>query len=96
MGLFPSGSALPYSIPNSASLNKPWANSEFPPEHTVRRGKPQDDRDGYTIIQDPQTGYYVYAIKTAEGDLAPSPFIAGRAVRSSRGKAHSACFIVLD
>jgi len=36
------------------------------------------DKAGYTIIQDPQSGYYVYALKTAEGDLAPSPFIAGR------------------
>ena len=29
------------------------------------------DKDGYTIIQDPQTGYYVYAIKR-DGDLVPS------------------------
>lgn len=31
------------------------------------------DKDGYTILQHPQTGYYVYAIKK-DGDLLPSNF----------------------
>jgi hypothetical protein len=35
------------------------------------------DKDGYTIIQDPDTGYYVYAIEK-DGDLAPSGFIVNR------------------
>jgi len=35
------------------------------------------DTEGYVIIQDPDTGYYVYAVKV-NGDLAPSKYIAGR------------------
>jgi len=34
--------------------------------------------DGYTIIPDPRTGWYTYALKTASGDLTASPYIAGR------------------
>jgi len=33
------------------------------------------DKSGYTIIQHPKTGYYVYAIER-DGDLLPSNFIA--------------------
>ena len=36
------------------------------------------DLAGYTIMADPKTGYYVYALKTAAGDLIASPYIAGR------------------
>jgi M6 family metalloprotease-like protein len=36
------------------------------------------DSNDYTIIQDPQTGYYVYAVKTLAGELVPSSFIVGR------------------
>ena len=32
------------------------------------------DAAGYTIIQDPATGYYVYAQKNGDGDLVPSVF----------------------
>lgn len=36
------------------------------------------DKSGYVIIQDPNTGYYVYAIKGGNGDLLPTAYIAGR------------------
>ncbi len=36
------------------------------------------DNNGYVIIQDPNTGYYVYAIKGGGGDLLPTAYIAGR------------------
>lgn len=36
------------------------------------------DRQGYTILQDPQTGYYVYGMLSEEGELVPSQLIAGR------------------
>ena len=36
------------------------------------------DRQGYTIVQDPQTGYYVYGVLSANGELVPSQLIAGR------------------
>ncbi|MCX6563286.1 MAG: M6 family metalloprotease domain-containing protein, partial [Candidatus Aminicenantes bacterium] len=36
------------------------------------------DLAGYTIMADPKTGFYVYALKTAAGDLVASPYIAGR------------------
>lgn len=32
------------------------------------------DKNGYTIIRNPKTGYYVYAVKK-EGDLLPSPYM---------------------
>ena len=35
------------------------------------------DSAGYTIIQDPQTGYYVYAIES-EGELLPSSYVVGK------------------
>ena len=35
------------------------------------------DADGYTIVQDPVTGQYVYAA-LAEGDLVPTTFVAGK------------------
>ena len=35
------------------------------------------DADGYTIVQDPVTGQYVYAA-LAEGDLVPTNLVAGR------------------
>ena len=34
------------------------------------------DSAGYTIVQDPQTGYYVYAVES-EGELFPSAYIVG-------------------
>ncbi len=36
------------------------------------------DKDGFTIIQDPVTGYYVYAKKINQ-NLHPTPYIAGKA-----------------
>jgi len=36
------------------------------------------DRGDYTIVVDPASGYYVYAVKGADGELMPSPYIAGR------------------
>ena len=35
------------------------------------------DLAGYTIMQHPDTGFYVYAIKTANGDLAASSLHSG-------------------
>ena len=35
------------------------------------------DRDNFTIVQDPQTGYYVYAV-AEKGNLIPSPNIVGK------------------
>lgn len=34
------------------------------------------DEDGYTIVQDPDTGYYVYALEGDE-DVVPSPYRVG-------------------
>lgn len=34
------------------------------------------DEDGYTIVQDPDTGYYVYALEGDE-DIVPSPYRVG-------------------
>lgn len=42
------------------------------------------DADGYTIVQNPQTGYFVYAIKEG-GCLKPSPWIAGQHNPASKG-----------
>lgn len=36
------------------------------------------DSEGYTIVQDPSTGFYVYAVR-AKGRLLPSALVAGRA-----------------
>ncbi|MBR4217933.1 MAG: M6 family metalloprotease domain-containing protein [Bacteroidales bacterium] len=44
------------------------------------------DKDGYTIIQDKQTGYYVYAIREGEA-LAPTSYIAGKVNPASVGLA---------
>ena len=35
------------------------------------------DKDGYTIVRNPETGYLVYADKV-DGKLVPTPFVAGR------------------
>src|SRR5574344_2144483 len=35
------------------------------------------DAQGYTIVRNPHSGYYVYAIKR-QGSLVPSTYIAGR------------------
>ncbi|HNX01412.1 MAG TPA: M6 family metalloprotease domain-containing protein [Candidatus Cloacimonadota bacterium] len=42
------------------------------------------DKDHYTIIQNPNTGWYTYAVKNGEG-VAPSSFIAGRIDPKSAG-----------
>ena len=42
------------------------------------------DSNGYTIIQHPQTGYYVYA-DTRDGHLVPTEFIANRQDPASKG-----------
>ena len=42
------------------------------------------DKDGYTIIQHPQTGYYVYA-EVRDGHLAATEFVAGQHDPASKG-----------
>jgi M6 family metalloprotease-like protein len=42
------------------------------------------DENGYTIIQDPVTGYYVYA-NLVNGELVPTPFVVGKADLSLTG-----------
>ena len=42
------------------------------------------DKDGYTIIQHPQTGYYVYA-ENRDGKLVATEFIAGSLDPASKG-----------
>ncbi|MCX6576634.1 MAG: M6 family metalloprotease domain-containing protein [Candidatus Aminicenantes bacterium] len=37
------------------------------------------DADGYTIIQHPVTGFYMYAANDAQGNVVPTNLIAGRA-----------------
>ena len=44
------------------------------------------DAEGYTILQDPQTGYYVYASLVA-GQLLPTNYIVGRVNPSTTGLA---------
>ena len=44
------------------------------------------DKDGYTIMRNPETGYLVYADKV-DGKLVPTPFIAGRADAQSLERA---------
>jgi M6 family metalloprotease-like protein len=36
------------------------------------------DKDDFTIVQDPGSGYFVYAVSDESGDIVPSAFIAGR------------------
>jgi M6 family metalloprotease-like protein len=43
------------------------------------------DADHYTIIQDPVTGYYVYAVEGADGDVAPSIYQVGKVKPPSVG-----------
>ncbi len=47
-----------------------------------------DGRD-YTIVIDPASGYFVYAMKGADGELVPSPYIAGRSDPAALGLARS-------
>jgi len=42
------------------------------------------DKDGYTIMQHPETGYYVYADKR-DGKLVPTDFVAGLFDPASKG-----------
>jgi M6 family metalloprotease-like protein len=42
------------------------------------------DANGYTIIQDHTTGYYVYAV-AAKGGLVPTPYVAGQIDPASMG-----------
>lgn len=35
------------------------------------------DKDGYTIIQNPETGYYTYAVRR-NGDISPSEYIVNK------------------
>ena len=35
------------------------------------------DSLGYTIVEDPQTGWYVYALPAADGQIAPSNYVVG-------------------
>ena len=43
------------------------------------------DSLGYTIVEDPQTGYYVYALPAAEGQIAPSNYVVGVADPAALG-----------
>jgi M6 family metalloprotease-like protein len=43
------------------------------------------DREGYTIIQDPATGYYVYAVLESHGDLVSSGYAVGSIHPKSAG-----------
>ncbi len=43
------------------------------------------DSNGYTIVQDPDTGYYMYAAPGPSGTLAPSAHIAGRSNPAALG-----------
>jgi M6 family metalloprotease-like protein len=36
------------------------------------------DADNFTVIQDPVTGFYVYAVEEADGDVAPSIYRVGK------------------
>jgi M6 family metalloprotease-like protein len=47
-----------------------------------------DSRD-YTIVLDPTSGCFVYAVKGADGELVPSPYIAGRSDPAALGLARS-------
>lgn len=42
------------------------------------------DADGFTIVKNPQTGYYVYAVKE-NGQVVPSPYVAGKVSPRSVG-----------
>jgi M6 family metalloprotease-like protein len=42
------------------------------------------DADGYVVIRDPETGYFVYAVKV-EGRLQPTAFVVGEAVPADLG-----------
>lgn len=42
------------------------------------------DADGFTIVKNPQTGYYVYAVKE-NGKVVPSSFVAGKVSPRSVG-----------
>lgn len=43
------------------------------------------DAEGYTILQDPATGFYVYAARSSGGVLLPTAFIAGRTDPATAG-----------
>ena len=51
------------------------------------------DQEGYTIIQDPVTGYYVYAVLGPDGELVSSGFTVGsihpESARLKKGLKHS-------
>lgn len=42
------------------------------------------DADGFTIVKNPQTGYYVYAMRE-NGKVVPSPYVAGKVSPRSVG-----------
>jgi M6 family metalloprotease-like protein len=67
----------------AAPFNRAWDFKQ--PDGTVIQihGKGDDfsadmEFNGYTIIFDSATSFYVYAQRTADGKLAPSPLVAGR------------------
>ena len=48
------------------------------------------DADGYTIVQDPQTGYFVYGVKE-NGLIRPSSWIAGQCSPAAKGLVPNLC-----
>ncbi len=64
------------SQPNGAQINCFLSGDEY--FHWVH------DRDGYTIVQDLQTGYYTYAI-LVDGIPSPSSYVVGEADPASAG-----------
>ncbi len=48
------------------------------------------DADGYTIVQNPSTGYFVYGVKQGD-DVVPSPWIAGKVNPAAKGLTPGVC-----
>jgi hypothetical protein len=76
LGLAGSASAVPLENmpvtlvqPDGKALSLFLTGDEF--HHRVY------DQGGYTIVKDPASGFYVYAVKE-QGRLAPGPLVAGR------------------
>ena len=48
------------------------------------------DEKGFTIVQNPTTGYFVYGVKQ-DGDIVPSPYIAGQCDPAAKGLQPNLC-----
>ena len=71
-------SNVPYTLrqPNGDTLQCLISGDEF--YHYLH------DTDGFTIVKNPETGYYMYAEKV-DGKVGPSPYIAGKVSPRSVG-----------